>query len=278
VIETYAFLAAFTLQILVMSVLLPTWFIRRFRMRMALVPADRLAQLYPGVDVNLALGRFLTQYRVLNLGIAMVGLLLLGWLFSDAWRADWKEAGAGFLSTGYFIGAMGLPLFFYARSMFHKDHRIAEGKRTAILQRRGLFDFVSPFVVFLAVLSYFLYVAFLFYIEQHPFPGFAGPFINIVGVTLVYALNAYGVYMVLYGKKSPLETHESRLNAMSLALKGFVYSVFVIVVAMSLGHLFRMLELKSWEPFSGSLFYAIFAVLASMGFAAPLRKPGEQPA
>ena len=49
---------------------------------------------------------------------------------------------------------------------------LPEGKRKAILQRRGLFDFVSPFIVFLAVLSYFLFAAFVIYIRQHPFPGF----------------------------------------------------------------------------------------------------------
>ena len=32
----------------------------------------------------------------------------------------------------------------------HK-HSLPDSKRKAILERRGLFDFVSPFVVFLAV-------------------------------------------------------------------------------------------------------------------------------
>ena len=279
-IEVYAFIAAFTVQILVVSVLLPTWFIRNVRVRMARVPADRLALLYPGMDVRPAMDRLLTQFRVLTSGIAMLGLLLLGWLFIDPWREGWNRDVAGLLSTGYFIAAIMLPLLVFGRSMarINKAHKLAEWKRTAILRRRGLLDFVSPFVVFLAALTYFLYVAFLFYIEQHPFPGYAGPFINIIGVTLVYAINAIGVYIVLYGKKSPLDTHEGRLHAMGLAVKGAVYSSILIVVALSLGHLFRMLELKSWEPFAGSVFYAVIAVLASMGFAAPPRKPQMDPA
>ena len=43
-VEAYAFLAAFAVQILVMSVLLPMWFIRYLRAQTARFPAERLAQ------------------------------------------------------------------------------------------------------------------------------------------------------------------------------------------------------------------------------------------
>jgi hypothetical protein len=43
----YAFLAAFTLQILVVSVLLPAWFIKYVRVQATRLPAERLAHLYP---------------------------------------------------------------------------------------------------------------------------------------------------------------------------------------------------------------------------------------
>ena len=276
-IEAYAFLAAFAVQVLVMSVLLPAWFIRYFRVQATSISAERLAQRYPGVDVGHARERFLTQYRALTIGIAVLALLLLGWIFSDVRRADWSGDKAEALVIVYFLAAQMFPLllfgWFVAR--FNKEHKPAEGKRTAILQRRGLFDFVSPFVVFLAVLSYLLYAAFVIYIEQHPFPGFAGPLINIGGITLVYAANALAVYVTLYGRtRNPLETPAGRLDTIGLSVKGIVYSCVVIVLFMSLNHLLRLLELKSWEPFALSIFFAICALLASMGFAAPLRKPG----
>jgi len=274
-IEAYAFLAAFAVQILVSSVLLPAWFIRNARAKAARFPAERLAQLYPGVDVTHARERFLAQYRALTSGIALLGLLLLAWQFSAVWRSDWDGGKAPLLATGYFMIALVLPVFLGARFAvrFHKEHKPADGKRTAILQRRGLFDFVSPFVVFLAVLSYFLYAAFLFYIEQHPFPGFAGPLVNIGSMTLVYAVYAAGVYVVLYGRKSPLETHAGHVHTIGLAVKGIVYSCIFMVVNLSLNHSLRMLDLKSWEPMAVSISFAIFAILASMGFASPPRKP-----
>ena len=202
-IEAYAFLAAFAVQVLVMSVLLPAWFIRYFRVQATSISAERLAQRYPGADVGHARERFLTQYRALTIGIAVLALLLLGWIFSDVRRADWSGDKAEALVIVYFLAAQMLPLFLFGWfvARFNKEHKPAEGKRTAILQRRGLFDFVSPFIVFVAVLSYFLYAAFVIYIEQHPFPGFAGPLINIGVITLVYAANAFAVYVTLYRKK-----------------------------------------------------------------------------
>ena len=144
-VEAYAFLAAFTLQILVMSVLLPAWFVRYLRAQVTSFP-ERVAQLYPGVDVLHAQARFLTQYRALTTGIAVLGLLLLGWLFSYMRRPEWDDGPVQVLVTVYFLVALMLPLLFWAwvGIRFNKKHKRAlpEGKRTAILQRRGLFDFV----------------------------------------------------------------------------------------------------------------------------------------
>ena len=177
-IEVYVFLAVFPVQILVMSVLYPAWFTRHIRARAKSIPAERLAQLYPGVDLGQARERFLTRYRAVNTVIAVLGLLLLGWLFSYMQRPDWDDGAVEALVTVYFLVVQMLPLVLIAwfATRFNKVHRrsLPEGKRKAILQRRGLFDFVSPFVVFLAVLAYFLFAAFMIYIEQHPFPGFAG--------------------------------------------------------------------------------------------------------
>jgi hypothetical protein len=254
-IEAYAFLAAFTVLMLVMSVLLPAWFIRYVRVQTASIPAERLAQVYPSVDLGHAQERFLTRYRALTAGIAVLGLLLLGWLFSYMRRPNWDEGKVDVLVTVYFLAAQMLPLglLVWLGVRFDKEHKRSlppEGKRTAVLQRRGLFDFVSPFIVFLAVLSYFLFAAFVIYIQQHPFPGFAG-LINIGALTLVYALNAFVVYMTLYGKKrNPFGTYAGRLHMIGLTVKSSVYSCIVVVVYLSLNFSLRLLDLKRWEPSS----------------------------
>jgi magnesium-transporting ATPase (P-type) len=152
-------------------------------------------------------------------------------------------------------------------------HSSPDGKRKAILQRRGLFDFVSPVVVFIAVSSYFLFVAFLIYIQQHPFPGFAG-LATIGGVTLVYAVNAFGVYKMLYGKKiNPIETHAGHLHTMSLTVKSCVYSCIACVAFISLNFTLVLLDLQRWEPFALSVFFVTTALLCSMVFTARPRRP-----
>jgi hypothetical protein len=241
------------------------------------LPAERLAQLYPGVDLRSVQERFLTRYRALIIGLAVLGLLLLGWLFSYLRRPDWDDGPVEVLVAVHFLAAHMLPFAFLVWSgvRFNKKHKrsVPEAKRTAVLQRRGLFDFVSPLAVFLAGLSYFLFAAFVIYIQRHPFPGFAG-LVTLGGITLVYAVNAATVYWMLYGRKgNPFETHAGRLHTIGLAVKSSVYSCIVIVVYLSLNFSLRLLDLQRWEPFALSSFFVVCALVASMGYAAPLRKP-----
>jgi hypothetical protein len=273
VIEAYAFLAVFTVQILAMSVLYPARFVRYVRVQATSFPAERLAQLYPGIDLDLARERFLTRYRSVNTGIAVLGMLLLGWLFSYMRRPDWDEDPVIALISVYFAMQM-LPLFFVAwlGFRFNKVHKrsLLEGKRKATLQRRGLFDFISPFIVFLAVLGYFLFAAVVIYIQSKPFPGFA-----LIGVlTLVYALQAFFLYRALYGKKSnPLETHAGRVHTIGLTVKVNVYGCIVCVVFFAFVFTVDLLDLKRWVPLAQSVCLLITTLLCLMSLTAPPRQP-----
>lgn len=280
-IETYAFLGVFMVQILATSVLYPAWFTRYVRARAARLPAERLEQLYPGVDLDSAQEPFLSRYRALNSGIAVLGLLLLIWLFGYMRSPDWHPRRVEVLIAVYFFVAQILPLgtVIWRGVSFNKKHKRSqpEAKRTAVLQRRGLFDFVSKFVVFLAVLAYFLFAAFVIHIRRDPIAGGSG-LIILGAVTLTYALTAFVVYTMLYGRKrrNSLETHAGRLQAIGVTVKSSVYSCIAIVVYLSLNFSLGLLDLQRWEPFALSSFFVICALLASMGVIAPLRRnPGS---
>jgi hypothetical protein len=279
-LETYAFFAAFTVQILAMSVLYPARFGKYVRIQTTRFPAERFAQLYPNVDRNLAAQRFVTRYRALNTGIAVLGLLLLGWLFSYMRRPDWDDGPVEALIAGYFVAQMTLQLGLVAwigvRYGKVLKHSLARGKRKAVLQRRGLFDFVSPPVVFLAILGYFLFAALVIYvevyIEQDPFS--LKECVTIGGVTLVYALNAFVVYTQLYGRTSnPLETHARRIHTIGLTVKGSVYSCLLCVVYLSLNLTLERLDLERWAPFALSSFFTMCAFLSARSMPAPPRPP-----
>ena len=216
----------------------------------------------------------------------MLGVLLLGWLFSYLQRPDWDDGPVEALVSVYFLAAQLSPLMFAAwiEVRFKKLlDRLLDGKRSAVLQRRGLFDFVSPITVFLAVLSYFLFVAFVIYIAQDPFPGFAGPFINIGMFTLIFAMQAFGVYTLLYGRRfSPNVEHATRMRMIGLGVKIIVYSCIATAVGTSVNFTLVRLDLQRWEPFAQSAFLVFTAFLVFMVFTSP-RKPeaaglGESPA
>ena len=272
-IEVYGFLAVFTVQVLAMSVLYPARFSRFVRVQATSLPAERLAQLYPGVDLDLARERFLTRYRTANTGIAVLGLLLLGWLYGHMRSPDWNEGRVIALISVYFMMQM-LPLFFLAwlGFRFNKVNKrsLLEGKRKATLQRRGLFDFISPFTVFLAVLAYFLFVRFVIYIQREPFPGFA-----LIGVlTLVYASQAFVVYRALYGKKSnPLETHAGRVHRIGMTVKSGVYGCIICVVFFAFVFTVDLLDLKRWVPLAQSVCLLITTLLCLMSLSAPSHQP-----
>jgi MFS family permease len=268
-IEAYSFLAAFMVQILVVSVLNPVWVTRYAR-------AKGEAQL-PGWDRK-SRERFLSLYRAVNTGIAVLGLVLLGWLFSHMRSPDWDVGPVTHLLAGYVVVQI-LPfvLLSLIAGRFRKKaltHSLPEVKRTASLQRRGLFDIVSPFTVFLAVLAYVLFAAFVIYIEQHPFPGFTG--YRLLGiVTLVYLWNAFFVYWTLYRRKRwPLETPAYRMQAVGVQVKILFYTSIAFMVFAPLSVTLRLFHLQRWAPFAVSVFIVIITLICSVMFFA-LRRQAE---
>jgi len=280
-LEAYAFLAAFTVQILATSILYPALFIRFVRARTLSLPAERLAQMYPGVDVARAQERFLTRYSALHTIIAVIGLLLLAWLFGYVRRPQWHDGPIKVLITVYFLVAQMVPLGLIVLGgvRFNAEHKHAlpDTKRKAMLERRALFDFISPFAVVVAVVLYFLFAAFVFYFRQQPFPGFAG-LITLACVTLIYALIAVVVYAMVYGRnRNPLDTYAGRLHSIGVAVKSGVYTCIVTVVYLSLNLGLRMLDLQRWQLFGLSVFFVACALLSSLTVIKPLRQPLPEP-
>jgi len=264
-IEVYLFLAAFTVQILGMSVLYPVRMARIIRTRLQKIPAERLAELYPGVDVSRAHERFLARYRTANTAVAVLGLLLLGWFARYMQHLSWDEGVVGGMITAYFL-LQNFPILLIAwfTTRFNKVHRrvLPEPKRKAVLQRRGLFDFVSPFTVFLALLAYFQFVAFMFYVARHPFPGFGGPFANIGIVSLMYVLlGAVVVYFLYFRKRDPLQTHADRMLAIGAIVNSYAWVCILVPIFGSLSVARKVLELDTWGPFAGTVSFLILTFL-----------------
>ena len=268
-IDAYAFLAAFTVQILVVSVLHPAWLIQYAR-------AKGAAQL-PDWDRKFR-ERFLSLYRAVNLGIAVLGLVLLGWLFNHMRSPDWRVGPVTHLLAVYVLAQMVPFVLISLVGAWVKRKALTrappEVKRTASLQRRGLFDVVSPLTVCLAVVGYFLFAAFVVYTQRHPFPGFSG-YRLLLTVTLIYAVNAFTAYWLLYRRKRwPLETSAYRMHAVEVQVKIAFYTSIAVVVFLSLNVSLHLLDMQRWVPFAMSVYFVLVMLFSSMMLFA-LRRQAE---
>jgi len=278
-IEAYAFLAAFAAQILAGSVLYPARLIKYVRGWARDFGSERFAQLFPGVDYIKWVGRFVTGYRAANIVIAVLGLLLLGWMFTRIQQPDWAGEVTVPATLYLFLQMSLLALIaLYAIVRYHKvlTQRPQESKRKAILQRRGLFDFVSPPVVYFAVLSYFLFVVYGIWLDLYVYDNTSLSkhcLKAIVSVTLVYALNAFMIYKYLYGKKNPLMNHEGRVHTIAVTVKVGVYSSIAIAWFLSVFGTLGQPGLREWRPFALIVFFVVTMLLTLMSVSAPPRKP-----
>jgi len=254
------------------SVLYPVRFTRLIRTALAKVPAERLTELYPGVDVIQAHERFLTRYRAANTIVVVLGLLLLGWFLRYMQDPAWDEGTVGGIITAYFVlQYLPLTLVAWFTTRFNKVHRRSSlgGKRKAMLERRGLLDFVSPLTVVLAVLSFLLFAAFTFYIARDPFPGFAGPFVNIGIVMLMYVLLGAVLYWLLYVRKiDPLQTHADRMRMIGVVVNCYAWMCILIPIFVSLALASKVLDLETWNPVAASASFLILALLTLPGLIA----------
>jgi hypothetical protein len=265
-IAVYLFFAVFPMQILAMSVLYPARFTRLMRTTLKNIPPERLAELYPGVDVGHAHERFQTRYRAANAVIAVLGLTLLGWFISYMQQPTWDEGVVAGLLTAYFL-LQNLPTAMVAwfTTRFDKVHKRSslDAKRKAVLQRRGPLDFISPYVVVAAVLSYSVFVAFNFYVAQRPFEGYAGPFVNIALVSLVFVLGAFAMYWMLYVRKpDPLQTHADRMGMFRMVVNTYAWMCVLIPIFLTLHFARKLLDLDSWGPFAGTVSFLMLSFLS----------------
>jgi magnesium-transporting ATPase (P-type) len=270
-IEVYAFLAMFTLQVLVLSIFAPAAIVKRIRAFLTRYPAERFPQLYDHGS-SIVVPR-INAYRTLNWLAAAAGLILLAWLYTYMHRPDWDDGPIEALQSVYLMVQF-IPLVLLAVAGAKTNQRLRnafpEDKRKATLRPRRLFDFVSPFAVFLAGLGYVLFVVFAIYIDQNPFPGFAGAFVNIAAITALYAVIGFVIYTTLYGRKSnPLQTRAGRMNAIGTVVKLCTYVCLGSVVFLSLNFTLVLFDLQNWEPLAGSVSHMVYALLFLSAINAP---------
>jgi hypothetical protein len=283
-IEAYVFLGVLAVQIVAISVINSHRFIKYVRGWARDFGSARFAQLYPDTDYQRAIEKFAMGFRTANLAVAAAGVLLLVWLFKGVQQPGWNDWGIDVVWKYFLLQispAILLSLYAVVRLKALKlplnlHEQAGEGKRTAILQRRSLFDFISPAQVVLSLASYLLFVAVAFYLDRYEFHN-ASPSMacltSIVAVTAAYAMNAIGIYKGLYGANSPLIRHDSRMFRIGTSVRmGVHFSTAVAWLLMVFG-IVSLPALHDWRPAVASAFFTIFGLIIHLESTAPPRKP-----
>lgn len=253
-----AFLAMLIVQIVVLTVVYPSRLIKRLNELSKRYPQEQFPQLYPP-GTAAAERRMATLYGALSTVVAVAGLALLYGLFTYMRGPDWDDDPVKAVVTAFFfLQIIPSAVFFLTAAKYFKQWRnwFQVRRRTATFERRRLFDFVSPFPVFVTLLCYPLLIGLVLYTEQDRFDAL----VTIGAITLMYAMFAFGVYASLYGKKNPLQTHEDRVRAMGISVKGIVYSGLGTVVFLALTLTLAELDLDRWIPFAVSVFFVMCGV------------------
>lgn len=274
--EMYGFIAAFLVQIIFFSVLGPLRLVDGLRRQIARFIAERA----PAIDASAAgqVDRRLRLFQQMGLGTAVIGLLLLAGMIRYMLRPNWTDGPLEALVPAYFLLQI-LPTFLAVviAGRFHGllKRSLPPEKRKALLQPRGLFDFVPRFAVALALLVYLLHMALLAYIERNPFPGFAGLLHNAVFVTLLYGAMATAIYATVRKMgASPLQGREERMRSVSIAVQVCVYSCVLGVANISINMALILFDEQRWEPTFGSIGLVAIGLLMRMALHEQLRIPG----
>lgn len=273
--EMYGLIAAFSAQILLFSVFGPLRVIGGLRVQIERFIVER--SLPVDADAAAQVDRRLRLLTRLGLGTALIGVLLLAAMIRYMQRPDWSDGPLEVaIPLYFFIQVIPAVLAAVTAGRFHQvlKQSLPPGKRKALLEPRGLFDFVSRTAVALAVVAYVLHLALLAYVARHPFPGFAGLTANAALLTLLYAAMGLAIYITIRKLGgSPLQGREERERSAGLAVKVCVYAAIISVANMSMNMGLILLDEQRWEPAAGCIGLIALGLLSRMAMREQLRIP-----
>ena len=254
----FLFHAVFLGQILLISFYYPRQLLGKMGFVLENYPQDQYPKLYTKPAEHYRKAQ--KSFRILNRAILIAGLVLLAVLVNYPRSGEWDKA----IATWYFLLQF-FPFLLLDIKSFKEFRRMRKantrGTRTAVLQRRGLFNFVSPALFAIAIITYVAYIFLIVHINQFDYPWFGG-YTNIVAVTLLNLFFAGIVLWHVYGKKlNPHQAHEDRLQQTEIIAKALVFTSIAATLFISISIVLSALDLRHLQPAVQSLYFQLLAVL-----------------
>jgi hypothetical protein len=258
------FLLLFISQIWLLSYYLPRKIISRIELVTHTYPPQDYPKLYPRSLDAMKLG--LGIYRGINVVILLVGLALLtlqGLEFSK-WGKDsnvWEGMPLmyGMLQCIPFIL---LEIWGYKqfKLMRQSDTRKV---RTAVLQARGLFDFISPLILALSLLMVGAAILFNMYLPDFAFHYDADVLVIVGAILLANTVIGASIYLSVYGKKQdPYQSEEDRLKQIKLVTRSGVTVSLLVSVYLIGKVLSDTYQMESLEILLNSIYFQLVALLS----------------
>ncbi|PHZ85227.1 hypothetical protein [Paremcibacter congregatus] len=260
---TILFYLIFISQIFLLSYYFPKKIIGRIKYVYAKYPPADYPKLYPGNAATKAPGH-MTLYRGLNTAALLVGILLLIWGLATGYRPEGhgEETIVTLYAAVQFSSLILLSIWEFRN--FKKMRQLnSSTTRTADLQPRRLFDFLSPGWFILAASLIFLTIAFDFAITDFAESGISDFFSKIAGPIFVniYFL-VFGRWFIYGRKLNPHQTAEDRRREITITVKSMVFTSIMISLFFIADEAVKTYDMAHLQPILWSIYFQLIGALS----------------
>lgn len=257
------FYVVFLSQILLISFYYPAKIYKRMRYVFDTYPPSAYPKLYPKPIEFYDRAR--RNYRNVNILILLAGLSILVALSVYSHDSDLHNA----IALGYFFVQM-FPVMLLDLSSL-KEFKLMRNvnsrtTRKAELHPRRFFDFFSPVLFGIAVITYIAFVLLIVYVNQFGFEWFGG-YWNIVWVTVMNLFFAAVLLWHMYGKKlNPHQAYEDRIRQIKTVAKIMIFTSIAATVFGGLSISLSALDVRHLLPVFLSIYFQILAVIGFQAY------------
>jgi len=258
--NNFYFYLIFIIQILLASWYIPNKILARMKNVMETYPPSEYPKLYSG-DLT-AYKKTQKIYRIINSALFTIGFCFLSAIIM--WDYTNQNQISPMVPWAYFMLQM-IPLMWLEIKEF-KNFKIMRNtnsnpKKVATITPRKLFNFLSPQLFGLAILS--ILIAFTLVFVKYGFTGNA--YENIIIILATNMFFAGLIYWNIYGtKQDPYQSSEDREKIIRITVKSLVYISIGVSIFLSVQMLIKIYDL-SYLKASVMSIYCQLILWASVG-------------
>ncbi|WP_262694630.1 hypothetical protein [Kordiimonas aquimaris] len=270
------FYIVFLSQIYFASIHYPQKLVRRVAYILDNFPPEEYPNLYPSVGDGFVgrANRKLGLYSGVNYAIAVFGLVILGFMWASGYEPALKGGDEVYVMLYFFLQV--IPFLVVSLQDFKHTkklrERFAQRVRTAELKPRQLFDFVSPFLVGFAVLSYIAMLVFNLSYDYENQSQQMNMYLSLGLITLVNLAYVFVIAHFVKGvkldpyKDGKDQSKQIESMAKSLTISSIMISVFLIVAEAA-----DRYDIEVFDP-AVSSFYMQLCLILGVGLTMRIDK------